>query len=175
MYFNSFPIIPYDSVGEYEFKDVTNLLKRVAVRAKVKTNTMLFDTYDVKEGDTPESIADKLYDDPQLHWVIMLVNDITDRYHDWPLAGGQFNDFINDKYSDPDATHHYEISQSSGNTSTVINIGSDNTDYPAATAITNREFEESEQDKKRQIRLLDPRYLDNFVEEFKVLIKQEIF
>ena len=175
MYFSSFPIIPYDSVGEYEFKDVTNLLKRVAVRAKVKTNTMLFDTYDVKEGETPESIADKLYDDPQLHWVIMLVNDITDRYHDWPFTGGQFNDFINDKYSNPDGIHHYEISQSSGNTSTVINIGSDNTDYPTATAITNREFEESEQDKKRQIRLLDPRYLDNFVEEFKVLIKQEIF
>ena len=52
MYFANFPLIPYDSVGDGNFKLVTNLMKRVAVRAKVKTNTMLFDTYDVKEGET---------------------------------------------------------------------------------------------------------------------------
>ena len=106
MYFSNFPIIPYDSVGSYEFKDVTNILKRVAIRSKVKTNTMLFDTYNVREGETPESIADKLYDDSQLHWVIMLVNDITDRYHDWPLNGAQFNQFVDEKYSNPDGIHH---------------------------------------------------------------------
>ena len=175
MYFSNFPIIPYDSVGSYEFKDVTNILKRVAIRSKVKTNTMLFDTYNVREGETPESIADKLYDDSQLHWVIMLVNDITDRYHDWPLSGAQFNQFVDEKYSNPDGIHHYEISQDSGDTSIVIDIGTDNTDCPTATPITNREYEESEQDRKRKIRLLDPRYLDNFVEEFTTLIKQEIF
>ena len=175
MYFSNFPIIPYDSVGSYEFKDVTNILKRVAIRSKVKTNTMLFDTYNVREGETPESIADKLYDDSQLHWVIMLVNDITDRYHYWPLNGAQFNQFVDEKYSNPDGIHHYEISQDSGDTSIVIDIGTDNTDYPTATPITNREYEESEQDRKRKIRLLDPRYLDNFVEEFTTLIKQEIF
>ena len=105
----------------------------------------------------------------------MLVNDITDRYHDWPLSGAQFNQFVDEKYSNPDGIHHYEISQDSGDTSIVIDIGTDNTDYPTATPITNREYEESEQDRKRKIRLLDPRYLDNFVEEFTTLIKQEIF
>ena len=54
MYFANFPLIPYDSVGNGEFKLVTNLMKRVALRSKVRTNTMLFDTYDVKEGATPE-------------------------------------------------------------------------------------------------------------------------
>ena len=49
MYFAQFPIIPYDSVGDFNFKVVTNLLKRVAVRTKVKTNTLFFDTYDVKK------------------------------------------------------------------------------------------------------------------------------
>ena len=97
MYFANFPVIPYDSVGNSKFKDVTNLLRRVAVRSKVKTNTMLFDTYDVKSGETPESIADKLYDDSELHWVILLVNNITDRYHDWPLSERQFNAIVNEK------------------------------------------------------------------------------
>ena len=53
------------------------------MNTKVKSNALLYDTYDVKEGETPESIADSLYDDAELHWVIMLVNDITDRYHQW--------------------------------------------------------------------------------------------
>ena len=82
MYFDkNFPVILYDSVGQGDFKDVTNLLRRVALNTKVKTNTLLYDTYDVKEGETPESIAFKLYGDAEFHWVIMLVNDITDRYH----------------------------------------------------------------------------------------------
>ena len=82
MYFDNFPTIPYDSELTNEYKDVKNLLRRVGIRAKVKSNTMLYDTYDVRNGETPESIAHKLYDDAELHWVIMLVNNITDRYHD---------------------------------------------------------------------------------------------
>ena len=172
MYFKQFPTIPYDSHGTGKFKDVKNLLRRVAIRSKVKTNTMVYDTYDVKNGETPESIAFKLYGDAELHWVIMLVNDITDRYHDWPMSEAQFLQFVNDKYDNVDAVHHYEIAQSSGDTSTKINIGTSNADYPTATAITNFEHEQEQQDSKRKIRLLDPSFLEDFVEEFKLLMKE---
>jgi len=174
MYFSEFPTIPYDAEGNGKFKDVKNLLRRVGVRAKVKTNTMLYDTYDVKNGETPESIAFKLYDDAELHWVIMIINNITDRFHDWPLTEAQFLQFINDKYDNVNAVHHYEISQQSGDTKKKINIGTDNTDYPAATAITNYEHEQEVQDNKRKIRLLDPSYIGQFVEEYKSLIKESI-
>ena len=170
MYFNTFPVIPYDSVGDYNFKEVTNILRRVRLLAKVKTNIMLFDTYDVKEGQTPEMIADKLYGDPNLHWIVMYVNNITDRYHQWPMTTPQFLAFINDKYSDPDGLHHYEITQTSGDTTVTIDIGTDNTEHSGATTITNREFEEKRQDTLRAIRLLDPAYVDQFVEEFENLI-----
>ena len=172
MYFKEFPTIPYDAEGNGKFKDVKNLLRRVGIRAKVKANTMLFDTYDVKNGETPESIAFKLYNDSELHWVVMLVNNITDRFHDWPMSEAQFLKFVNDKYDNVDAVHHYEISQSSGDTSKKINIGTSNSDYPTATAITNFEHEQEQQDIKRKIRLLDPSYLDDFVEEFKLLIRE---
>ena len=172
MYFDNFPTIPYDAEGNGKFKDVKNLLRRVGIRAKVKANTMLFDTYDVKNGETPESIAFKLYNDSELHWVVMLVNNITDRFHDWPMSEAQFLKFVNDKYDNVDAVHHYEISQSSGVTSKKINIGTSNSDYPTATAITNFEHEQEQQDIKRKIRLLDPSYLDDFVEEFKLLIRE---
>ena len=172
MYFSQFPTIPYDSKGTGEFKDVKNILRRVGIRSKVKTNTMLYDTYDVKNGETPESIAFKLYDDAELHWVIMLINNITDRFHDWPLSEEHFLNFVNEKYSNPDSIHHYEIEQESGDTSIKINIGTSNADYPTATAITNYEYEQEEQDNKRKIRLLDPSFIDDFIDEFKILMKE---
>ena len=173
MYFESFPIISYDSVGQGNPKFVTNLLRRVGVRAKVKYNVALFDTYDVRAGETPEELADKLYDDPELHWIVLLMNNITDRYHQWPLTENQFLAHINDKYDNVDAIHHYEISQTSGNTTLKIDIGTDNTDYPTATAITNYEYERDAEDAKGKIRLLDPRYVGAFVEEFELLMGED--
>ena len=174
MYFDNFPTIIYDSEKENIFKDVKNLLRRVGIRAKVKSNALIYDTYDVKNGETPESLAFKLYGDAELHWVIMLLNDITDRYHDWPMTEAQFSQFVQDKYDNVDGTHHYEISQSSGDTSIKIDVGTSNTNYPSATLITNYEYEQSQQDSKRKIRLLDPSFVADFVEEFKSLMNESI-
>ena len=174
MYFGSFPVIPYDSKGDLKFKDVTNLLRRVGIRTKLKSNALLYDTYNVKEGETPEMIAHKLYGDSELHFVIMLINDITDRYHQWPMSLPQFQEFINDKYDNPDGIHHYESTQTSGDTKVKIEVFNevDSDAYTGLTPITNREYEENEQDKKRQIRLLDPSYIEQFVDEFEKLIKE---
>ena len=57
---------------------------------------------------------------------------------------------------------------------TLINIGSDNTDYPTATSVTNYEFEEKRQDSLRKIRLLKPEFIDSFVNEFRSLMKESI-
>ena len=176
MYFDSFPIIPYDSKGDLRFKDVTNLLRRVGMRTKLKTNTFLYDTYDVKEGETPEMIAHKLYGNPELHWIILLVNEVTDRYHQWPMSGMQFLDFLNDKYDNPDGIHHYETTQTSGDTKIKIEVENDVDEdaYTGLTPITNREYEQNEQDKKRKIRLVDPSFVEQFVDEFKKLMNETI-
>ena len=174
MYFDTFPLILVDPKGVGESKLVTNLLRRVTLRAKIKANTAIFDTYDVKEGESPESIAFKLYGNSEYHWIVLLMNDITDRYHQWPVTTPQFLSFLKEKYTDPNATHHYEISQTSGNTTVKINIGTVNTDYPTATAVTNMEYEEAEQDKKRQIRLLNPAYAETLTDELKSMMKESI-
>ena len=174
MYFGNFPITAYDSIGNGDFKLVTNLLTRVAIRSKVRSNTLLYDTYDVKEGETAEILADKLYGDAELHWVILFVNNVIDVYHQWPQNQNQFLAYINDKYSDVDATHHYEISQTSGDTTIKVDIGTDNTDYPTASIVTNYEYEEDLQDKKRKIKLLDPAYITTFVAEFEALMEESL-
>ena len=177
MYFNSIPKIFYDSEDTKNPKIVTNLLRRVGVRDKVKVNTALFDTYKVKEGESPEIIAHKLYGDTELHWVIMLVNNVLDRYHDWPMSTPQFNQYIADKYVDSDGestasdVQHYEIEQDSGSDKIKIEV-TDLTNYPTATTITNYEYEQTRQDKLREIRLLDPQYVQDFVREYRSLMNE---
>ena len=177
MYFSQFPIIYYDAVGNSNPKVVTHLLKRVALHSKASETVALFDTYDVRNGETPEMIAHKYYDDAEYHWVILLVNNITDRYHQWPMNTRQFLSHLAERYDNVNAVHHYEIYQKSGDTSVKINIGTSNIDVngntiAAATLITNREYEEEKQDVLRKIRLLDPEYLEQFVEEFERLVSE---
>ena len=89
----------------------------------------------------------------------------------------QFLAHLAERYDNVDGVHHYEINQVSGDTSVKINIGTSNIDengdtISSATLITNREYEESKQDTLRRIRLLDPDYLEQFVEDFERLITE---
>ena len=177
MYFSQFPVIYYDAVGNSNPKVVTHLLKRVALHSKASETVALFDTYDVRNGETPEMIAHKYYDDAEYHWVILLINNITDRYHQWPMNTRQFLSHLAERYDNVNAVHHYEIYQKSGDTSVKINIGTSNVDVDGntiadATLVTNREYEEEKQDVLRKIRLLDPEYLEQFVEEFERLVSE---
>ena len=174
MYFSKFPDIFYDPDRDGQFQICKNILRRVALREKVRTNTLLYDTYDVNEGESPESLSDRLYGSPEYHWVVLMVNNVTDRYHDWPMSTPQFLEMVADKYDNVDAVHHYEITQESGSTKVKINIGTDNTDYPSATPITNYEYELERQNTISRIKLLDPAYLSQFVAEFETLMKESI-
>ena len=107
----------------------------------------------------------------------MLVNDIVDRYHDWPMGTSQFNSYLNQKYVDTDGNlntsgvHHYEIDQTSGDTKVTIEV-TDIITYPNAKIVTNYEYEQRRQDGIREIRLLDPQYKDIFIDEYKNLMKE---
>jgi hypothetical protein len=151
-------------------------MTRVKVREKILNESMLYDTYDVPSGEKPEDTSFKHFGSSQYHWVILLTNNITDRYYGWPLSFQDFETFITDKYTNPDAVHHYEITQSSG-----PQTGSGPDDYShkievnsteaGAQSVSNREYEQRIQDEKRQIKLLNPNYLQTFIEEFNNLIR----
>ena len=87
----------------------------------------------------------------------------------------QFLAHLAERYDNVNATHHYEINQVSGDITKKIDIGLTNIDTDGntiadATLVTNREYEEEKQDVLRKIRLLDPEYLEQFVEEFEALV-----
>ena len=176
MYFNKFPKGNYDLKGNGQFKLVTDIMRRVKVRSKIVDEASLYDKYDVPSGENPEDTAFKHFGDPELHWVILLTNNITDRYYDWPLSFQDFEAFIKDKYANPDGIHHYEVTRSSGKStgngpddySHKIEV---NSDASGAQSVSNREFEQRLQDRKRSIKLLNPAYLTTFVQEFNNLVR----
>jgi len=176
MYFSKFPLTVYDMKGDEKYKLLPDIMRRVKLRSGIAAGRFVFDNYDVKNGERPEDIAFKYYGDAEYHWVVLLVNNVTDRFYDWPLTQPQFDAFLTDKYGkgSEDAIHHYELAQTSGATTSrddshMLEV---NSDTDNATSISNRQHEERVQDKNRQIRLLDRKYLDSFVEEFFALIRK---
>ena len=169
-YFNNFPTIMYDPTGDGSAKLVTNIMKRVRIRANMKKEVVMLDQYDVKENETPEIVADKHHGSSYYHWVVMLLNDISDVNHDWVKSTRQLQKYLLSKYTEIQLTetHHYEISQTSGDTTTKIEV--ENATYPSASIVTNYEYEVALNDSKRQINLLRNDYLGFFTEEFANLI-----
>ena len=175
MYFRQFSKGYYDIKGNGNQTLVTDLMTRVKVREKVINEISLYDKYDVPSGERPEDTAFKHFGSSEYHWIILFTNNITDAYYDWPMSEQTFETFITDKYSNPDAIHHYEVTQSSGITkaqgpndySYLIEV---NSNADGAQSVSNREYEQRLQDEKRSINLLNPAYLTTFIEEFNNLV-----
>ena len=176
-YFETFPKLLYDIDNTKNLKLVSDIFRRIKIRESLKDNAALYSLYDVPSGESPETTAFKHFGSTDYFWVIMISNDITDRYYGWPLSESDFETYVKDKYSEPDGVHHYEVTQPSGKQTGEgpadythkIEV---NSDYPGAQSVSNRQYEEREQDKKRQIRVLSPQYLGAFEEEFSNLIRR---
>ena len=169
-YFNQFGTILYDPVGDGSAKLCTDIMSRVRVRVNMKKEIVMLDTYAVKENETPEIVADKHHGSPYYHWVVMLLNDISDVNHDWVKSTRQLQKYLLSKYTETQLTetHHYESYQTSGDTTIKIEV--ENINYPSASIVTNYEYEVALNDGKREINLLRNDYLGFFVDEFQSLM-----
>mgnify|MGYP001350854195 CR=1 FL=1 len=174
MYFDMIPKIYYDTKANGKYNLLTNLMTRVKLRTDIKNDIYTYDFYNVVDGESPEIIAFKYYDNPELHWTILVANDIIDYYEQWPMSVQKFEEFVKEKYENPQAVHHYEITQTSGDTTKTINVGMNITDYGSAAAISNYTYEQRLQDEKSQIRLISPRFITQFVDEFRSKIDEGV-
>ena len=167
MYFNDFPTINYDCTGDGITEKIQDITTRIAVRKWIREIGPLFSKYDVSDAETPEMVAATVYGSVHDHWVVLLFNQITNTYYGWPLTRRNFDAFVESKYENPQAVHNYEITQSSGDQSVKIKVESDVT---GALPVTNLEYEQAIQDKKKQIKILKPLYLSQFKSEFLELL-----
>lgn len=95
-YFSQFPRIVVTSNGKSTI--ITDFLRRVAISDKFRENSVALEDYFVLDGETPEMVSNKLYGTPANHWVILLVNDITNPREEWPIQDSKITDLVYQKY-----------------------------------------------------------------------------
>jgi hypothetical protein len=100
MYFKDFPTFFYEYTinGEKSLTTVKDITRNIRFRRDILSNITVFDEYDIQEGETPEIIAEKLYGNPEYHWIIMLANDRYDYISDFPLSQAELEQFVYQKY-----------------------------------------------------------------------------
>jgi hypothetical protein len=159
MYFKEFPNFLYDFKinGHTETKIVKDITQNVRVINEILANVTLYDEYDIRDGETPEIVAEKIYGSPLYHWVIMICNHKFDYIDNFPLSTTALEAHITEKYGAGNEynTHHYV--DSNGN---IV-------DSTQGTAVSNYQFEDDENEKKRRIKLISPELLQTIIKNFK--------
>lgn len=178
-YFSKFNTIGYDIDGSGQKTIAVNILQRIKLRDILLKNYLIFYTYAVKDGETPEIIADKLYGSSSYHWIIILANNIVDPVYDWPMSQDDLVSTIRKKYDTPtqdglvyayQTVDHYE--DSLGNTI-------DETTYKSLPASLRKvvmiyDAEVSANDAKRNIQLLDKKFVSQVDNEADQIMKRAL-
>jgi hypothetical protein len=197
-YFSSFPYVLYpkflDETGNLILKDITT---RIVRKESIVDDKSIFYKYFIREGEDIESISNKLYGSPIYYWTIMLINNKLDRYYDFPLVYGEFEEYIVDKYgsiSGSQETYKYYIREAYDRYSDNLVIDKEYfvevplvnylyidpiSQFPRPFTENGRtmkytksnydiEFEVNE--SKRNILVCDSRYIGAFVETFNSLV-----
>lgn len=168
MFFRKFDSIPYDLDGLK--KTVTNILTAVLPRRLNVDETYIFQRFTVSSGMTPESVADKLYSRPEEYWTILVINDIVNPYLDWAMSDEEVELYVTKKYGDPYAIHHYTWIETGKYLDEVDEAHWRNEppeDLPELIhPVTNLEHETNLNQSRREIIVINPRYLSQFIESF---------
>lgn len=196
-YFDTLPLV---SVTKDGYTSVyRNLLTRVSMIPSVLKNPLVYYSYDLQEGDTPEIVAEKYYGSPYRFWLVLFANEMLDAQWDWPLDTLQFQNYIVDKYSqlnfDPysttksyrkkietfnrisgmTSTFNVDITQSEydsiqGSTTDHVINGETVTVTISKEVLSYYDYEVELNDSKRNIKLLNKDYVQQVETEFQDLL-----
>jgi len=182
-YFKELPDLLYPSLLPKSTRSdekirVKNLFRRAKIRTDANGLT-LTQLYQVPEGERPEMTAEKLYEDPELDWIILTVNNITSVRDQWPLTNNELQSYVLEKYGSQAALtepHHYETKEIKDTFGRVVlnkglivdenftftyssNTGTEITDQNASGPVSNFVYETIENNKKRLINVLKREFL----------------
>lgn len=93
-YFTHFPLT------QYQGKSVRNITKRSKIRDNILADPYIYLPYTIADGEKPETIAQLYYGSVADTWLVLLANNITDPYYEWPLSDEEFDQYFIDKYSE---------------------------------------------------------------------------
>jgi hypothetical protein len=195
-YFATLPKVVYtDKMGSS--KVMTNIMARASLKNTLFDNPVIYYTYDIQDGDTPEIIAHKYYGDVYRYWIVLYVNQIMDPQWGWPVSSNAFDSYIADKYPSINVyntPHHYEkvITQfDSGTNTTTTNTlvideytynnlpeSTSSVTFPSGTVTINTtkrvvslfDYELNLNESKRSIKILNSNYVNQFETELTDLM-----
>lgn len=167
-YFANFPDIlyPFELGGKLKLVRVKDIVANVRLRKSILSNITLYDEYDIEDGETPEIIAEKVYGDANLHWVIMLTNDRYDLWNDFPMSGEALSKYIESKYGQGNEESQHIIFDTPHFEDERGNI----VDGPAnnlVRAISNLEYETRMNESKRRIKVVNKSIIANIIAELE--------
>jgi hypothetical protein len=144
MYFKEFPKFYYDfkgNDGKTELRLVRDITRNVRFRKELLANVSVFDYYDIKDGETPEIIAEKVYGNPEYHWIIMLANERFNYAYEFPLEETALARVIQAKFNEDFTITSWSYSGTTV-TATLVNHGllaspTTQVKFSGATATTN--------------------------------------
>tara|TARA_Y200000002_G_scaffold261711_1_gene217248 strand:- start:464 stop:1078 length:615 start_codon:yes stop_codon:yes gene_type:complete len=181
--FSSKPLDP-------DFLYVKNIWRRAQVLTEYKSRVTMFTEDTVKDGEKPEDIATRLYGNPFYNWTILVINDVTDYYKQWPKSVVQLQEYINTKYTNGQATKHHvttEVKDASGNIivpagkvvpstfQVAYYDGSTTVTANPVVSVTNAQYETEENSKLQSIQVVKPELIEDFVDAYySILAKGKI-
>lgn len=167
-YFESFPEIVYGT------QIAKNLVARPSIITTVFNNTTSFYDYVIKDDLRPDQVAGLYYDDPNLVWLIFLMNNIIDPYYDWPLTDAQFDLFMETEYGSRAASQALVLHYKHNTSGTIISPDTYtlNADFGKIiagqyTPVYAWNYHHDKNDAKRKIKLLDKRFASQAKAELK--------
>ena len=196
-YFKELPNLQYlsrlpNSNSNENYITVKNIFKRAAIRSDVINVITAFVYYQITDNERPEQVANKVYENPELDWIVLHTNNITNVREQWPLSNQDLYNYMLDKYGSDETIaniHHYETIQILDDFKRLIvpaglkvdsnfQVTYTKTDYSLVTTnptqpITNYEYEVKTNEEKRQIRLIRPEYLSVMVSDLKNIMKYD--
>jgi hypothetical protein len=177
-----------------DYVTVKNLFKRGKLREDIFQDLSVFEKYQIKGDDRPDHVAREFYNDPTLDWLILICNNITDVYSEWPMGNDIFNTYLLEKYDSYDIlndVHHYESNEVKDSQGVVIfpkGLRVDATqsvsyyDYYSdvqvnvsnvSRPVSNYEYEEKLNNDKRGIFILKPIYLNVVFDDLEEMMQYE--
>ena len=185
-YFRPFPKVTYDLEKNNRNSLLTNVMVRYKVQEVLTRRKAVYYSYNVKENERADVIAFKYYGDATLDWLIFIVNNIVDPQFDWPMDQFSFNRYIDKKYGSfetaVETVHHYErilTPQTTLFDGTVIPEKVVKIDYTSylellpddRRIVDSYTYELQLNDAKRQIKLLDEKYLPAVLSQVRRVFK----
>jgi hypothetical protein len=184
-YFRELPNLEYQSFlssskGSDEYLLVKNIFRRVKLRDDLQNVFTIFNKYEIQEGARPDTVAEELYGSSQYDWVVLIGANIINVRNEWPLSNGDIYRYSEQLYgNDLNAVHHYEtieVKDSRGRL--ILPAGKivdsfftiPNPNIPVQTlnpvvGISNYEYEVRKNNKKRDIYVLKPSYLQQVIND----------